>query len=106
MRVDLNSPILQLDGTEFGDKLTLKSVCFLAVTTPHKDDEGMAVDLRMRLYRLAQRLVAGGISDFDAEDIALLKERIGKTIAPVVIMGRAFDLLEGRNIPSGSKDFQ
>ena len=98
MKINLNQPILQLDGTEFSDKPTLKIICFLAVTTPLKTDEALAAAEKLRLYRLAQKIAADSVADFDAEDIALLKDRICKVIAHVVVLGRAFDMLEGRDM--------
>ena len=98
MKINLDVPILQLDGTEFSDKPTLKIICFLSVTTPIKSDETLTAADKIRLYRLAQRIAGDSVVDLDAEDVALLKDRISKVIAHVVVLGRAFDMLEGRDM--------
>ena len=98
MKINLDVPILQLDGTEFSDKPTLKIICFLSVTTPLKSDESLAAEQKIRLYRLAQRIAGAGVVDLDSEDITLLKDRIAKAVAHIVVIGRAFDMIEGRDV--------
>ena len=94
MKRNLDLPILQLDGKPFEDKATLKTVAFLAVTATLQSDQSMQVNEKMRLYALAQKVHAGGVVDLEAEDVALLKDRIGKAFSHVVVIGRAFELLE------------
>lgn len=102
MKRNLNAPILQLDGTEFPgkNKQTLQSVCFVALTTPQEDDGSLNAETKMSLYRLAQKIVKGGEVELTAEEIALLKDRIGKVFVHVVVLGRAFELLEADASPA------
>jgi hypothetical protein len=39
--------------------------------------------------------VGGGEVELSSEDITLIKERIGKVFANVVVIGRSFEILEG-----------
>lgn len=94
MKRNLDALILQLDGNPFEDKATLKTVVFMAVTTPLQADQHDSVDQKIRLYTLAQKVYQGGEVDLSAEDISLIKDRIGKVFNHVVVIGRAFELLE------------
>lgn len=94
MKRDFDALILKLDGEPFEDKATLKTVAFLSVTTPLQEDSMLPVEQKMKLYGLAQKVHRGGIVDLSAEDMALLKSRIGSVFNNVVVIGRAFDLLE------------
>lgn len=93
MKRDLDLPLLTIDGKPYEDKATLKTVLFSAITVPVDSDQTMSTDDKMKLYGLAQRVYAGGIADFKAEEIALMKARIGK-LYPVLVVGAAFALLE------------
>lgn len=94
MKRNLEAPILDLDGKPLPDEATLKSVLFLAVTTPQKDDDRLDVKKKLELYSLAQKVHAGGEVDFTAEEIAALKDRVAKVFVHVVVVGRTFELLE------------
>ena len=94
MKRNLNEMILTLDGVPFDDNSTLKTICFSAVTSPHRSDENSTVEQKMKLYSLAIKINTGGVVDFTAEEISVLKERIGKLFGHVIVFGRAFELLE------------
>lgn len=96
MKRDLAAPILQIDGTEFPGKSkhTLQTVCFTALTVPHDDDARLPTEEKIKLYKLAQRISQGGDVEFTSEELALLKARIAKVFVHVVVIGRAFDLLD------------
>ena len=97
MKRNLDTPILQLDGTEFADKATLGTVCFSAVVAVIPDDQNSEIYQKIALYNLAKILAIGGEVDLTAEDIVLLKERVGKVISNVVAIGRVFELLEPKD---------
>lgn len=94
MKRNLDTLILNIDGQPFEDSATLKTVCFLAATATLPTDQNAPIANKLALYALAQKLHIGGEVDLTAEEIALLKERIGKAFASVVVIGRAFELLE------------
>ena len=96
MKRNLEQEILQLDGKPFDEKekMLLQGVCFAAVTTPLRTDSELSADFKMKLYRLAQKVVVGGTVDFTAEELTLLKDRINKVYLHPVIVGRAYDMLD------------
>lgn len=94
MLINLSSSILKLDDTEFDDKLTLQAVIILALTTIIRSDESTKIEHKIKLYKLAQKISQSAEVDLTAEDIVLIKDRIAATIQNVVVIGRAFDLLE------------
>lgn len=94
MKRNLDAPILDLEGRPFEDQATLKTVSFLAATASLPSDQNLSVSSKLELYSLAQKLHTGGEVDLTAEEISLLKDRIGKTFASVIVIGRAFELLE------------
>lgn len=93
MKRNLDTPILKLDGAEYADKPTLKLICFTAIAEPLPGDEKLTPVDKLKLYALAQKLHAGGVVDLSAEEIAQLKDRIGRGYSALVV-GRAFELLE------------
>ncbi len=93
MKRNLDQVMTDLDGKDFGDKATLKMVCFGAVSTPMQGDEAIPMEKKIKQYALLQKINAGGECDLSAEDIALIKERASK-LYPILIFGRLTDLLE------------
>lgn len=94
MKRNLDAPILNLDGKPFEDLASLKTLAFMAVTTPIKSDEQMPVADKIKLYALAHKTHLGGVVDFSSEELALLKTRIGGLFTHVIVVGRAFELLD------------
>jgi len=50
---------------------------------------------KVKKYELAKKVYIGGEVDLIAEEITLIKERIGDIFAPVIV-GQVFDILEGK----------
>lgn len=92
MKINFDAPILRIDGTEFAEKPSLKTVCFMAATNQLPGDDAMPVDEKLALYGLAQKAHAGGVQELVVEDVALLRKRIGKAFG-VEVVGAAFALL-------------
>lgn len=91
---DLTTPILDLDGKDFQpEPLTLGKVCFSAAAATLQQDANIAVDKKLKLFGLSKKAHAGGVQEFSAEEIALLKERIALVFSTIV-MGISFELLE------------
>jgi len=100
MKVKWDTELKTLDGeviTEVGskEKQTLRRIATFAVLTV--DSEQISGKERYERYELAKELkAADDDTDFSVDDIAKIKELIGK--APrigVVIIGRCWDILEG-----------
>lgn len=94
MKRDFNTAILNLEGLPFEDNATLKTVSLIALTTPLTGDDQLSLPEKLDFYLLAQKLCRGGILDITSEEISILKARIGLAFNHVVVIGRAFDLLE------------
>lgn len=100
MKIDVTQPIVDLsgrpvpEGAEEGSPvLTLRSAIVTALLTPFKGDETMEGPAKLKHFLLAQRVHGDDAPDLKAEDIALIKARIGKGYAALVV-GRAFELLD------------
>jgi hypothetical protein len=93
MKRNFSTPIRRIDGSEFSEPQTLATVAFQAATLQMQGDDRLAGPDKLRLYQIAQKVHAGGIVDVSAEDITLLKERIGKAFA-VEVVGAAYAALE------------
>lgn len=73
-------------------KLTLARACELALDTPLREDQDEALSKKLARGKLVEQIFEAGASanmkvlDLTAEEIALLKERVGKvfTVASVV----------------------
>ena len=102
MKVDFDAVIKDLDGVPMSDArtaagdgrlLTLKTVCvngLLATET----DKNIPGQQKLARFRLAEQINAGGEQNLSAEDVALIKERVGAFYVTLVV-GRAFGLLDG-----------
>ena len=100
MKRNFDAPLIRIDGTPFVDQqgegavpMTLKMLAFHAVSMQIRGDENMSIPQKMELYNMVGKTAKGGVIELEAEDIALLKDRIGKAFPPLVI-GEAFRLLE------------
>lgn len=77
------------------EKLNLKTLCITALLNEFPNETPTA-DERYKRYKLFQKFdKANGKIDLEAEDLSLVKELIGKT-HPTLIMGQAYDMLEGK----------
>lgn len=101
MIIDFDQVIMLLDGTPMkltadadAPDLTLAVVCAEACLRA-LDDDAAQPGLAARLFNLAARINAGGARDVDAEDVGIIKRRIERSFGPLVV-GRSWDLLEGR----------
>ena len=103
MKRNLEQLMTDLNGDEFGDKATLKMVCFGAVSTLMQGDEAIPLDKKMKQYQLLQKINAGGECDLSAEEIALIKER-GSKLFPILIFGRMVDILEETPLAAVKKE--
>ena len=93
MKRNLETPLLNVANEPFEPPVVLGFVCSNAATGMLPGDDGLAIATKIALYSLAKKLVAGGVVDLSAEEIAMLKERIGRMFS-IQIIGRAFEHLE------------
>jgi len=94
MKYELNTKLLNLDGTEIktpeGGAVTFKTVA-IACLVQAQDREA---EDKVAAFRLAVKLeCATATVELEAEEVTRLKRLIGAAM-PVVIVGRMFNLLE------------
>lgn len=94
MKIDFNRVLKQLDGSDIlaepNVPLTLGRLCTVALINDETGD-GAAKERR---YRMAQQLWPGGEQDLSTEDVAWLKEIIGRVVTSTVHVGQARLMLE------------
>ncbi len=96
MQLDLDEKILDLEGKPLKDAdkdMTLCSVVCAAMLATVPEDQNLPADKKVKMFRLAQIAIKRGKQDLPIEDVAFLKERIGKLYGPLVV-GRVYDILE------------
>ena len=94
MKRNLNQQLVDLDGQPFKDGSTLKNICEAAAGVQLSEDAMTPVEQKLKRLDLLKKIHASdGVIDFTAEEIVLLKDRIGK-IFPVMAIGQAFEMLD------------
>lgn len=104
MRIDVSRPLTDLAGKPIPGApdaphgVTLGGVAIEALLATLLDRAGTAEKLdgaaKVRHATLAQTIhQASGFVDLPIEDVALIKDRIGRAYAPIVVM-RAWEILE------------
>lgn len=99
MKVDLNQVLANFDGVVLrdGEKLaTLGRICGNAMMAAPPDDRSSG-ELKHKRFKIAEKCFKGGEVELEAEDIALIKEWVGKAFNPMVV-GQTYEMLEGSRI--------
>jgi hypothetical protein len=105
MKIDFSTVITELDGTvaKDGEKIvTLAKLAIPALINPLADASGrpeqLDAEMKVKLAKLAQDIHSSADKPLDltVEDVALIKQRIGRAFSQVAVM-RAWELLD----PSG-----
>jgi hypothetical protein len=98
MKIDFDSKIVDLAGNEVPIKednvevpLTLKSVSINSLMSQTKENE--SGEVKLKNYKLAERIFVGGVVEIEAEEITLLKEKIALFWGTLVV-GCAGKILE------------
>lgn len=89
--VNMNGAVLQdNDGTGKLIDATVKTAIVNAILVPTKDETGMD---KVKKYELAKKVFNSDKVDLDEQDIAFIKEAIGKNYPPLVV-GQVYELLK------------
>jgi len=96
MQVDLLQPITHINGTPINEKkdgkekdITLKDICIRALVThisENKKDEIVSPEQKFKNGLLAETLYQNDTVELKAEEITLLKNRIGKIFTTEVVV--------------------
>lgn len=111
MKINLDAPVRQLDGSPFKQagppgpdgqltavdwSPTLKDVVLGALVAQLPDDRNLSIDEKVKIYRLAQQLQRlSGVQEFKLDDVKAWKDRCHKMYPGPQIFGATADLLEG-----------
>lgn len=94
MKIDFNQTLKQLDGSDIladaSEPLTLGRLCTVALVNDETGDGGA----KERRFRMAQKLYAGGEHELTSEDVAWLKEVVGRVVTSTIHAGQARIMLE------------
>ena len=100
MKIKLNQKIISVDGikplpnTETKCDLTLRDVCINAVLQPAKDDVEKQKYAAYELFVKIRDCKTNEL-ELSTNEIVQIKKKIGLIYMPL-ILGQAFDLLEGK----------
>ena len=92
MKINFNQPIKSLQGEAIKD-LTLKVVSTEALLAPFDDERSLGGEEKAKRYLLATRVYANDELDLTVEEVAKIKQLIGKGYG-VLVVGQAWDMLE------------
>ena len=98
MKIDLTKNFIDHKGSLIldGDKpWTLKNVIGQSLLSTFQGDEKLEGQKKYQLYQLGLKLEKESSVELTAEEIALIKDRISKGFT-VLVMGQAWDMLEGK----------
>ena len=96
MKIDFNAPIRDAAGNAMSDgdnPATLASISSGALFAPLPNDHKLEPARKAEYGALGIKLFEGGEHELKVEQIAMLKDRIGRVYAPLVV-ARAFELLD------------
>lgn len=106
MNINVSQKITTLDGQSIpaNDGVSgelrptiLKDILVKAMMEPTQaETQTMKGEVKFKRYMLAQKIYQGeGVVDVEIEDLALLRESVGKLFNPLVV-GQVWKMLEGK----------
>ena len=101
MKIDFSAVIKDLAGEAVKDGVkdaTLGRVACTALLASYADEQNLAAEDKVKRFRLAEIAAKGGEREVKVEDVALIKQLIGKAFAPLVV-ARAYDIIEPTATP-------
>jgi hypothetical protein len=96
MKLDMEQKLLDPKGNPFSDGATVGVGLYAGLSQPQAEDGTASVTDKMKLYRLTQRVAAGGVQEFSVEEIAILQDRASKVLS-IIAFGALNDVLEGKS---------
>lgn len=90
--LDYEGNPLKQDGSE--DHLTFFDVFFRSLNGSIPG-EMMPAEQKNRVYQITTKMYRSDEPNFTPEELSLIKDRVGKSFAPVVV-GRVTELLDGK----------
>jgi hypothetical protein len=72
---------------------TLKSAAIQALNVLHQDEQSLPAEKKFERYRIAMKIATGDPVELNVDELALVKQLIGRVFTPIVV-GRAWEILE------------
>ena len=98
MKVDMTQTLLGVDGNpvhdETGEAVVLRALCINALMAVMEEDKNQSGEEKLKADELARRLYNEDMPDLTPEELAKLKERVGKMYGAVVV-GPIYRILNG-----------
>jgi hypothetical protein len=92
MKINFNQQLKNLRGEDLPN-LTLKAVAIEALLAMYEDERTLTGEEKAKRYLLATRIYANDELDLTVEEIAQVKQIIGRGYGPLIV-GQAWDMLE------------
>lgn len=97
MKININQKLKNLEGTqlknETGKDLDLREVMLQSLLSMLEGDDRMAGGDKVKIWVISQKIHNSKDElEIDVEDLALIKERIGKMFMPIVV-GQAWEMI-------------
>jgi hypothetical protein len=97
MKINFEQTLKDMDGkdiTEGKEKkvLTLDKVCVNALLSENQDDRQSGED-KLKVFQLAKKIYGAGEVEVTAEEIVLIKNKVGRFYLPLVV-GQVYEILE------------
>ena len=93
MKINFNQPIHNIQGKDIKD-LTLKSISVEALLATFSDEQSLSGEEKVKRYLLATRIYADSEGlDLTVEEIAKIKQLIGKGYGPLIV-GQTWEMLD------------
>jgi len=97
MKLLKNTPIVDLKNNpiidDLNDILTIETICLNTLLAPLKGDENRDGAFKANMFKIATKISSSEEVDLTAEEVSLLKSRIGLAY-PALIVGRAWEILD------------
>lgn len=94
MKLNVEQVIKDYEGNDLMEGKKIVTIKHVIVTALNNMSENMSVDDKIRAFNISVRVTLGGEVELSLDDRKLIKDKMGKIYAPVII-GRVIPLLEG-----------
>lgn len=100
MKLDFSKALIGIKGVPLkkagsDEDVDLKHIAVEALLAQFQDEPNLPGEKKMKRYALAEKISVPGEVELEVEEVALLKDLIGKAFGPAVV-GPAFKVIEGK----------
>lgn len=99
MKVQLGKELVDLEGKVInaadGNPAIVGKICIEALLATYADEAQLTGEEKIKRWELAVKIKGQDFIELAAEEIALIKQLVGKAYNPMVV-GQTWEVLEGR----------